>query len=82
MIHDYLKIDFKADCFIKYSMPEVQNWFNFENPSHISPNFWQAFKTGYIYPTWEFDQIERQKVLISPNLCQADIFIQLEYLIK
>ena len=96
MIHDYLKIDFKADCLIKYSIPGVQNWFNFENPSQLVPSIenwkylpnlriWsqrQAVKTGNIYPTWEFDQIERQKLLISPNLCQADIFIKLEYLVK
>ena len=71
MIHDYLKIDFKADCFIKYSIPEVQNWFNFENPSHISPNWCQALKTGNVYPTWEFDHKDKQSKL--------SLFIELEY---
>ena len=81
MIHDYLKIDFKADCFIKYSIPGVQNWFNFENPSQLVPSIenwkylpnlriWsqrQAVKTESIYWTWVFDHIEHQKVSTMKN---------------
>ena len=73
MIHDNLKINFKADCFIKYLIPEVQNWFLFEeghlfgNPSHISARWCQAAKIEYIYWTWEFDHIEHQKVSTMKN---------------